>query len=125
MRPIGIQHVTVGVHDLEEAVAFYELLGMTLDPDRPCLGVEGAWMFAADQQVHIVVTAGRTPPDAATHFAVVVENLSECLDELASVGVAARRLDRIPGAGEQAFLRDPTGNVIELNQPDRQWPPVR
>jgi len=27
----------------------------------------------------------------------------------------------VPGAGHQAFLKDPDGTLIELNQPDPTW----
>lgn len=121
MRAIALQHVTVGVHDLDAAVAFYELLGMTVSPDRPAFPFAGAWMQATPtQQVHIVVSPERPAPDATTHFALVVDDLEACLAELSAGGVPDDRVQRlrpVEGAGTQAFVRDPTGNVIELNQP--------
>lgn len=123
MQPIGIQHVTVAAEDLDVAIGFYELLGMTRVPDRPDLGIEGAWMQCAGEQVHIVVRHGRPVPDASTHFAIIVDDLEACLAELDAAGVSAQRLRRVEGAGRQAFLQDPTGNVVELNQPDRPWRP--
>jgi len=33
-------------------------------------------------------------------------------------GVAVNRSTYVPNAGRQAFLTDPSGNGIELNQPD-------
>ena len=121
MRPIGIQHVTVAAEDLDESVRFYELLGMTLVHDRPDLGIDGAWMQCAGEQVHIVVRHGRPVPDATTHFAVIVDDLDACVAELAGHGVEANPLRRVQGAGRQVFIQDPTGNVVELNQPDRPW----
>ncbi len=122
MRAIALQHVTVGVHDLDAAVAFYELLGMTVSPDRPAFSFPGAWMQATPtQQVHIVVTPGRAAPDAMTHFALVVDDLDVCLTDLRAGGVPEDRIQRlrhVPGAGVQAFVQDPTGNVVELNQPE-------
>jgi hypothetical protein len=32
--------------------------------------------------------------------------------------VAVEEAEHIPGFGYQAFVTDPSGNVIELNQPD-------
>ncbi len=118
MQTLGIQHVTVGVRELDEAIAFYELFGLTRVLSRPDFGIDGAWMQAADQQVHIVVTGDRPAPDAATHFAFIVDDLDACLAELDVAGVTYRRPQRFAGAGSQAFIKDPTGNVVELNQPD-------
>jgi len=120
VQPIGIQHVTVAVDDLAEAVAFYELLGMTRVAERPAFDFDGAWMQCAGEQVHIVVSPGRPVPDAFTHFAVVVEDLDACVAELEAAGQHPRILPRTPGAGYQAFISDPTGNVVELNQPERR-----
>jgi len=123
VNPIGIQHVTVAAEDLAEAIAFYELLGMTVVEDRPDLGIEGAWMQCAGEQVHIVVRHGRPVPDGSTHFAIIVDDLDACVAELAAAGVAAKPLRRVEGAGRQVFIQDPTGNVVEINQPDRPWRP--
>lgn len=121
MRPIGIQHVTVAAEDLAQAIGFYELLGMTVVATRPQLGIEGAWMQCGSEQVHIVVRQGRPVPDASTHFAIIVDDLDACVAELTAAGVEAKPLRRVDGAGRQVFLNDPTGNVIELNQPDHPW----
>jgi predicted enzyme related to lactoylglutathione lyase len=40
------------------------------------------------------------------------------VEELEAAGVKVRVSNYVPGAGRQAFLRDPSGNRIELNQPD-------
>jgi len=121
VQPVGIQHVTVAADDLAEAIAFYEGLGMRVVEDRPDFGIEGAWMQCAGEQVHIVVQPGRPAPDAATHFAIIVDDLDACVAELTAAGVTVRPVQHVVGAGRQAFLKDPTGNVIELNQPDRPW----
>ena len=39
-------------------------------------------------------------------------------EEISAAGVRIDRIPHMPGAGQQAFLRDPAGNTIELNQPD-------
>jgi glyoxylase I family protein len=121
MQPRGIQHVTVGVHDLAPAVEFYERLGFRRTDTRPDFSFDGAWMEAAEHQIHVVVTPGRTAPDSATHFAIIVDDLDSCLAELAEHGITGQRLTFHPNAGHQAFVTDPTGNVVELNQPLQPW----
>ena len=117
MRPVGIQHVSIGVHDVVAAIEFYSWLGMTVNPARPDFGFPGAWLHAGGQQVHLIMTDKPTP-GLENHFAVIVEDLEECLAELALHGVEPFRLPAARGAGSQAFINDPSGNVVELNQPD-------
>jgi len=116
VTPLGIHHVSVGVQVLDAALAFYGTLGLTVDPDRPgALGVGGAWLFAGEQQVHLIVTDAPAP-GGTNHLALVVADLDECLAELERAGISARRLAYVEGAGRQAFVRDPSGNAIELNE---------
>jgi catechol 2,3-dioxygenase-like lactoylglutathione lyase family enzyme len=95
MKPSGIHHVAICVDDAAAAKAFYcDVLGFTAVTSRPEEFGPGHWLDAGGQQVHLMVE---------------------------EIGAAGVRVDRIPhtaGAGQQAFLRDPAGNVIELNQPD-------
>ena len=56
-------------------------------------------------------------PNPNNHFALEVEDLDGLLEVLEEQGVAFRRSAHMPEAGRQAFLSDPDGNLIELNQP--------
>ncbi len=115
MNVVGVHHVSIGVHDVDAAVEFYHRLGLTSLP-RPDFGFPGAWLQAGGQQVHLIQT-GVTPPGLENHYAFQVADLEACLAELADNGVSARR-SSTPGAGRQAFIQDPSGNIVELNQPD-------
>lgn len=116
MNVVGVHHVSIGVSDVDAAVEFYGWLGLTLLP-RPDFGFPGAWLQAGGQQVHLIGT-DVVPPGIENHYAFQVEDLDACVVELAAHGVPARR-SGTPGAGRQAFVQDPSGNVVELNQPDR------
>jgi catechol 2,3-dioxygenase-like lactoylglutathione lyase family enzyme len=50
--------------------------------------------------------------------ALKVDDLDAIVADLEAKGVRAYRLPHVPGAGRQAFVSDPSGNQIELNQPD-------
>ena len=53
------------------------------------------------------------------HFAVHVEDLVAEVSALERHGVAVRKTGlTFRGASHQAFVRDPSGNLIELNQPE-------
>lgn len=114
----GIHHVSLMVRELAPAQVFYtDVLGMR-PIDRPDLGVPGAWLEVADgRQVHLIEDPTFQPPDGP-HFALRVRDLDATIAQLRSRGTEVSDATEIPGAGRQAFLRDPTGNTVELNEPD-------
>jgi catechol 2,3-dioxygenase-like lactoylglutathione lyase family enzyme len=116
VNPRGVHHVNVLVSDVDEAVRFYtEVLGLREAP-RPDLG-PGAWLQLGDEQVHLSHTAERLE-ESFQHFAIRVDDVDAAVTEIRAAGWPVDPIPLIPGAGHQAFLRDPSGNLIELNQPE-------
>jgi len=112
----GVHHVSVNVGDLAAAERFYvEGLGLDVLP-RPDFGFPGLWLEAGGQQIHLMRVDAHEAP-TGQHFALEVEDLDAVLAELARRGIEPHSVLDLPGAGRQAFLRDPAGNLIELNQP--------
>lgn len=112
----AVHHVSLNVDDVERAGTFYtDVLG--LDPiDRPDLGVPGRWLRCGPTQVHLVeVGEGHEAPDGQ-HLAFRVADVDRARDELRAAGTEVTEVMDV-GAGRQAFLTDPAGNLIELNQP--------
>ncbi len=110
--------MSICVKSVDEAVAFYtDVLGLVALP-RPDFGFPGAWLEAGGQQLHLMESDGARPV-GGDHFAVRVDDLDACVADIREDGVTVDTVGPIPGAGRQAFLRDPSGNQIELNQPDR------
>jgi len=115
---LGVHHVALGITDLAATRAFYgDLLGMSEDPARPDFGVAGMWYWVGQQQLHLGLV-DEPPPVTGAHTAIHVRDLEAVLDRLDQAGVRFRRVPYIPGAGRQAVLRDPSGNRLELNQPE-------
>jgi glyoxylase I family protein len=113
----GVHHVALCVDDVDAATDFYvDVLGCEQRADRPDFGFPGAWLDAGTQQIHLMQFADS--PRTASHFALRVEDLDAWCAHLDAHGVAYRRSDHVANAGFQAFLADPAGNQIELNQPD-------
>jgi catechol 2,3-dioxygenase-like lactoylglutathione lyase family enzyme len=118
MHVTGLHHVNVNCSNLDTALAFYrDVMGFPVMDERPDLGIAGAWLRAGAHQVHLVVRDGFSV-DPAQHFALQVDDLDAWVAHLVDHGVQVRRPPHRLGAGRQAFLTDPDGNRIELNQPD-------
>jgi glyoxylase I family protein len=115
MRALAVHHVSINVDDVDAAVAFYiDVLGLAQRQDRPAdLGVDGVWLDAGGQQVHLILAP---PPTArGQHFALLVGDLDAAVDELRARDVDVS--DPAPvGRSRQSFLTDPAGNLIELHQ---------
>ena len=116
MKLEGVHHVSLNVADVAAARRFYvEVLGLEEIP-RPAFPFPGAWLRSGGQELHLIAQEGHQAPEGQ-HFAFRVADVDAAAAELAARGVKVGGPIDVPGAGRQAFLRDPSGNLIELNQP--------
>jgi len=115
----GVHHVSLDVADVATASRFYEdALGLT-PIERPDFGFPGAWFDANGTQLHLIEVADHRAP-TSQHFAFRVDDVDAVVAALVEKGIEVSPPSAgFPGAGRQAFLKDPSGNLIELNQPDR------
>lgn len=111
---ISLQHVNVPSTDLERSRRFYrDMLGF-VETSRPPFSVNGIWLsIKPGQSIHIT-EVGQPEPTITHHFALQVLDLGAALETLRRRGIAYERAASVPGAGLQAYFRDPDGNVIEL-----------
>jgi catechol 2,3-dioxygenase-like lactoylglutathione lyase family enzyme len=118
MNIVGIHHVNIQVADVAAARAFYgSVLGLP-EIERPDFPIGGAWFKLGGQELHIGAEDDHQAPDRQ-HFAVLVEDLGSAVAAIEAHGVSVRKTGlTFKGAGYQAFVRDPSGNLIELNQPE-------
>jgi catechol 2,3-dioxygenase-like lactoylglutathione lyase family enzyme len=121
-RPFGgLNHVSVVARDLQESVAFYvEVFG--LDPvATPDFGFPVQWLLAGDRQLHLFERPDEPP--ATAHFSL------ELADPVPVYRVAKERglldsttfgyaIAELPGGELQLYLRDPAGNLVEVNHPE-------
>jgi catechol 2,3-dioxygenase-like lactoylglutathione lyase family enzyme len=115
VQPVGIHHVSINVGDVDAALSFYvDVLGLAQRDDRPEFGFGGAWLDAGGQQVHLIEAP--RPDDRGQHFALQVADLDATIAELRSGGTTVSDASLV-GTGRQAFLHDPSGNLVELQQP--------
>lgn len=121
MRATGINHVSISAPDLEASVRFYtEVFGMERLPAPTFPGQRVAWLRLGDEQLHLFEREGA--PEYH-HFGVDVDDF-----EAAYVKVRELELDaypnsvkgifELPGGEAQMYLRDPAGNLVEIDWPD-------
>jgi glyoxylase I family protein len=125
----SINHVAVIVTDVDRARNFYQkVLGLEKIP-RPKTRVPGEWLGIGGNQLHLIgerAPEGKIDP-RRPHMALEVENIEAAKAALTEMGVrfvdpsSARDVipmdeDTLRLVGEQIWLEDPDGNMIELRQ---------
>jgi catechol 2,3-dioxygenase-like lactoylglutathione lyase family enzyme len=115
VQPTGVHHVSINVTDVDAAIRFYvDVLGLTERDDRPDFGFGGAWLDAGHEQVHLI--EADVPTGLGQHFALRVDDLAAAVADLRSRDVSVSDPSPV-GTSLQAFVTDPSGNLVELHQP--------
>jgi catechol 2,3-dioxygenase-like lactoylglutathione lyase family enzyme len=127
-REFHIHHVNVLVDELVPAVAFYrDVLGLQL-LETPDQGFPSQFFrFNDDQQLHM--NEMKDARAYRAHFCVVVPDFMAVFRRARSAGAldvhAWGRIRRLPNGKMQMFVRDPSGNLIEVaSTPDAPVDPA-
>lgn len=121
MRAKGITHVSVGAKDLEESAAFYkDFLGMEEIP-APDFPFPVRWFRVGDLQLHLFHTESDAP--SGHHFGLDVDDFEALYGRAKDMGIIDgsdyfSRVYELPDGATQLYVRDPAGNMVELNYPD-------
>jgi catechol 2,3-dioxygenase-like lactoylglutathione lyase family enzyme len=120
MRARGFTHVSVSATDLEESVRFYkDFFGMEEVPS-PDFSGPVRWLRVGDLQLHLFLDDDPAP--LRHHFALDVDDFEATYEKAGELD--ARDGDRystvreLPDGAVQMYLRDPAGNLVEVNWPD-------
>lgn len=112
-----LQHVNLLVDDLAAATAFYrDVIGLELDA-TPEQGFPSQFFrFADGAQLHMN-EAPETRPHRA-HFCLVVPDFMAVFRRARAAGALDvevwGRIRRLPNGKLQMFVRDPSGNLVEI-----------
>ena len=115
-----INHVSVNAKNLVASVSFYtELLGAISLP-TPNFGMPVQWLGLGDAQIHLFERD--TERSSRHHFALTVANLEPVYKRAAERNAFdsesfGHHLVELPGDVMQTYLRDPAGNLLELDTP--------
>jgi len=121
VRATRFNHVSVQALDMEESLRFYmDVFGLERLPS-PNFSGHVEWLRVGEQQLHLFKSEGPAP--RSHHFALDVDDFEAAyrkakeLDLLdgETFGAAVREL---PDGAVQMYIRDPAGNLVELNWPD-------
>jgi glyoxylase I family protein len=112
----AVHHISLNVADTAQALAFYvDVLNFKQIP-RPDLGFDGAWLQIGDQQLHLLEVSKHKAP-VGQHFALRVDDIEAARVHLQSKNVEVSNASEMSGICLQCFFKDPSGNLLELNQP--------
>jgi catechol 2,3-dioxygenase-like lactoylglutathione lyase family enzyme len=114
-----INHVSINARDLEESVDFYvELLGAEPIP-TPKFGIPVQWLALGRTQLHLF--EHDIQPPSHHHLGITVDELEPVYRAAERRGAFDREAFRnhlveLPGDVVQLYLRDPAGNLVEIDQ---------
>jgi catechol 2,3-dioxygenase-like lactoylglutathione lyase family enzyme len=116
-----INHVSVNAVDLQESVAFYvDLLGA--EPiATPNFGIPVQWLALGGTQLHLFERD--LTPTSHHHLGITVDDLEPVYRAAERRGAFddrafGNRLVELPGDVVQLYVRDPAGNLVEIDWPD-------
>ena len=121
MAAIGLNHVSVGTDRFEETIKFYEnMFGLEQLP-TPNFGFRTQWMRCGSLQVHVFENDQKAL--RRQHFALDVDDFVETYNAAKKANALdtrafGRRVTELPDGSLQMYLRDPGGNLVEVNWPD-------
>jgi len=121
MTAPSLNHVSVSVRHMEESVQFYtDLFGMKKLP-TPDFGFPVQWLRLGDLQLHLFKRDVSSPQ--YHHFGITVDDFQTVYQKARTLGVFdstafGHHLFELPGGCVQLYLRDPAGNLVEVDWAD-------
>ena len=121
MRATGFNHASVHARDLEESVRFYvEVFGMEPIPTYN-FAFPVQYLRLGDLQLHIFERDSEAPP--FHHIGFNVDDFEEAYTRAKELGILEREsffegIYELPDGSVQMYVRDPAGNLIEIDWPD-------
>ncbi len=121
MRTNRFTHVSVHAHDLEESARFYrEFFGMEEIPS-PDFSFQVRWLRVGDLQLHLFQS--EDPAPGTHHFGLDVDDFEAAYSRAQELGIGEEsgnysKVYELPDGAVQLYVRDPAGNLVEINWPD-------
>ena len=121
LRATALNHVSISAGDLEESARFYEqVFGLERLP-TPTFGNPVIWFRLGDGQLHLFQRVAAEAP-AFHHFGLEVDDFEAFYLRLTELGIrdsdSLGPIRELPSGEVQMYLRDPGGNLVEIDWPD-------
>jgi YD repeat-containing protein len=122
VRITRLNHVSIHADDLEASVRFYtEVLGMEKIPTY-AFGFPVQYLRLGDLQLHLFERSESEAP-RLHHIGINVDDFEEAFVRAQELGILERHsffedMYELPDGSVQMYLRDPAGNLIEIDWPD-------
>jgi catechol 2,3-dioxygenase-like lactoylglutathione lyase family enzyme len=120
---LRLNHVSVPARDLETSVAFYvDVLGLERIPS-PDFGFPTAWLRCGDLQLHLYQRGSEEEPSLYQHFGMTIDDFMGVYRRVRELGAEESvaffsSVNELPDGSLQMYVRDPHGNLVELDHPD-------
>jgi catechol 2,3-dioxygenase-like lactoylglutathione lyase family enzyme len=121
LRATALNHVSISAHDLEESARFYEeVFGLERLP-TPTFGNPVVWLRLGDVQLHLFERGEHQAP-RFHHIGLEVDDFEAFYLRLTELGIrdsdSLGPIRELPSGEVQMYLRDPGGNLVEIDWPD-------
>jgi YD repeat-containing protein len=121
VRATGFNHVSVHARDLEESVRFYtEVFGMERIPTYT-FAFPVQYLRLGDLQLHLFQRD--TPAPEFHHIGIDVDDFEAAYLKAKELGIHDAsafysEIYELPDGAVQMYVRDPAGNLVEIDWPD-------
>jgi catechol 2,3-dioxygenase-like lactoylglutathione lyase family enzyme len=121
MKATGFNHVSINAQDLEESIRFYtEVFGMEKIPTYN-FGFPVQYLRLGDLQLHIFERGEKAP--ASHHFGMDVDDFEAAYTKATELQIHdsetfGSEIYELPDGSVQMYIRDPGGNLVEIDWPD-------
>ena len=121
MKVVGFNHLSIGAKNMEESVRFYErVFGMERIPTYN-FGFKTQYLRCGDLQLHVFELEDHIP--RFQHFAIDVDDFQGVYDVAREMNALDNEtfrnsVNELPDGSVQMYIRDPGGNLVEVDWPD-------